>query len=51
MRIFKQISSGGKVVLTLSLWGDDEAFLKNTKDMLKEILEELEKIPDEEENG
>jgi hypothetical protein len=41
MRIFKQVSKGGTTVVTISLWGEDDA-IEETIDLLSEIIEELE---------
>lgn len=40
MRIFKQVILEGKVILTVSLWGDD-GHEEAAQDLLNEVIDEL----------
>jgi hypothetical protein len=44
MRIFKQVNKDGKVILTLSIWGDDDQ-TEHLLDLLDEVRAEV--TPDE----
>jgi hypothetical protein len=41
MRIFKSLTKDRKTVITISLWGEDEDFKENAKQLLEELLKEL----------